>query len=104
MVAQAAATAAPVATKGSSKSQPTDTKPTVVITGASSGLGLAATKELARSGDWHVVMACRDFSKAVKAARCVSSRPHLLPAAISAYWGLRAPVAVRCNVPLPALQ
>ena len=72
MVAQAAATAAPVATKGSSKSQPTDTKPTVVITGASSGLGLAATKELARSGDWHVVMACRDFPKAVKAARFVS--------------------------------
>eukprot|EP00401_Gymnodinium_catenatum_P027677 CAMPEP_0117575528 /NCGR_PEP_ID=MMETSP0784-20121206/62251_1 /TAXON_ID=39447 /ORGANISM="" /LENGTH=453 /DNA_ID=CAMNT_0005374597 /DNA_START=92 /DNA_END=1453 /DNA_ORIENTATION=+ len=42
---------------------------TVIITGASSGLGLAAAKELAKSGDWLVVMACRDFSKAEKAAR-----------------------------------
>lgn len=106
MVAQAAATAAPVATKGSSKSQPTDTKPTVVITGASSGLGLAATKELARSGDWHVVMACRDFPKAVKAARCVSCCPHLLPAATSGWGSLYAAVChcqqckERCKVPV----
>lgn len=41
----------------------------MVITGASSGLGLAATKELARSGEWCVVMACRDFVKAEKAAK-----------------------------------
>lgn len=40
----------------------------VVITGASSGLGLAAAKALGQSGDWHVVMACRDFSKAASAA------------------------------------
>jgi protochlorophyllide reductase len=44
-------------------------KKTVVITGASSGLGLAAAKALAGSGDWHVVMACRDFSKADAAAK-----------------------------------
>jgi len=44
-------------------------KKTVIITGASSGLGLAAAKELAGSGDWHVIMACRDFQKAEKAAR-----------------------------------
>lgn len=40
----------------------------VIITGASSGLGLAAAKALAARGDWHVVMACRDFSKAARAA------------------------------------
>lgn len=41
----------------------------VVITGASSGLGLAAAKALAETGKWHVVMACRDFLKAEKAAQ-----------------------------------
>jgi NAD(P)-dependent dehydrogenase (short-subunit alcohol dehydrogenase family) len=43
-------------------------KPTAVITGASSGLGLNAAKALAATGQWHVVMACRDFSKAEAAA------------------------------------
>ena len=38
-------------------------KPTVIITGASSGLGLAATKALADTGEWHIIMACRDFLK-----------------------------------------
>ncbi|NJK41566.1 MAG: protochlorophyllide oxidoreductase, partial [Acaryochloridaceae cyanobacterium SU_2_1] len=36
-------------------------KSTVVITGASSGVGLYAAKALALSGKWHVVMACRNF-------------------------------------------
>jgi protochlorophyllide reductase len=44
-------------------------KPTVIITGASSGLGLFTAKALATSGDWHVVMAVRDYSKAVKQAK-----------------------------------
>jgi len=44
-------------------------KKTVIITGASSGLGLAAAKELSKSGKWYVIMACRDFGKAAKAAR-----------------------------------
>jgi NAD(P)-dependent dehydrogenase (short-subunit alcohol dehydrogenase family) len=30
----------------------------VIITGASSGLGLAAAKSLAESGQWHVIMVC----------------------------------------------
>lgn len=58
---------APTASKAAAQS--TVNKPTVIITGASSGLGLAAAKQLAQSGDWHVVMACRDFSKAESAAR-----------------------------------
>ncbi|RCJ21916.1 protochlorophyllide oxidoreductase [Nostoc minutum NIES-26] len=47
-----------------------DRKSTVVITGASSGVGLYAAKALAQKG-WHVVMACRDVVKAQKAARDV---------------------------------
>ncbi|CAN6236677.1 unnamed protein product [Urochloa humidicola] len=71
--AQAVATAAPVASPGASTSSK-DGKKTlrqgvVVITGASSGLGLAAAKALAETGKWHVVMACRDFLKAAKAAK-----------------------------------
>ncbi|CAL5070819.1 unnamed protein product [Urochloa decumbens] len=72
--AQAVATpTAPVATPGVTTSTK-DAKKTlrqgvVVITGASSGLGLAAAKALAETGKWHVVMACRDFLKAAKAAK-----------------------------------
>ena len=38
----------------------------VVITGASSGLGLATAEELAKSGKYFVVMAVRDVEKAKK--------------------------------------
>ncbi|XP_059661534.1 protochlorophyllide reductase, chloroplastic-like [Cornus florida] len=44
-------------------------KGSVVITGASSGLGLATAKALAETGKWHVIMACRDFLKAERAAK-----------------------------------
>ncbi len=44
---------------------------TVVITGASSGVGLQAARALAQRGNWHVVMACRDLEKAAKAAESV---------------------------------
>jgi len=40
-----------------------------VITGASSGLGLAAAKALAQDGKWLVIMACRDVVKAEKVAK-----------------------------------
>ena len=42
-------------------------KPVVIVTGASSGVGLYATQALVDRG-WHVVMACRDLDKARRAA------------------------------------
>lgn len=47
---------------------------TVIITGASSGVGLYAAKSLANRG-WHVVMACRDLPKAKQAAESVGMAP-----------------------------
>lgn len=43
-------------------------KSTVVITGASSGVGLYAAKALSQRG-WFVVMGCRDLAKAAQAAQ-----------------------------------
>lgn len=43
-------------------------KPTVIITGASSGVGLNAAKALTQKG-WYVVMACRNLDKAKAAAQ-----------------------------------
>jgi protochlorophyllide reductase len=46
-------------------------KSTVIITGASSGVGLQAARALAQTGQWHVIMACRDVPKTEKAARAL---------------------------------
>lgn len=45
-----------------------DRKPTVAITGTSSGVGLYAAKALVDRG-WHVVMGCRDITKMENAAQ-----------------------------------
>jgi protochlorophyllide reductase len=44
---------------------------TVIVTGASSGIGLQAARALSQTGRWQVVMACRDLEKAEAAARAV---------------------------------
>jgi protochlorophyllide reductase len=51
-----------------------DQKPTVIITGASSGVGLYGAKALADRG-WYVVMACRDLAKAENAAKSLGMAP-----------------------------
>jgi protochlorophyllide reductase len=50
------------------------TQQTVVITGASSGVGLYTAKALAQRG-WQVVMACRDLPKTEQAAQAVGMSP-----------------------------
>ncbi|XP_062201350.1 protochlorophyllide reductase B, chloroplastic [Phragmites australis] len=67
--AQAAAVSSPSVTPASPAGKKTLRKGTAVITGASSGLGLATAKALAETGKWHVIMACRDFLKASRAAK-----------------------------------
>lgn len=67
--AETVATATPAVNKSAGEGKKTLRKGTVVITGASSGLGLATAKALAETGKWHVVMACRDFLKAARAAK-----------------------------------
>jgi len=44
-------------------------KKLVVITGASSGLGLSTTISLAKTGKYHVIMACRNIEKAKRVAK-----------------------------------
>lgn len=59
----------PGVTRAAPEGKKTLRKGTVVITGASSGLGLATAKALAETGKWHIIMACRDFLKAERAAK-----------------------------------
>jgi protochlorophyllide reductase len=48
--------------------------PTVIVTGASSGVGLYATQSLVSRG-WHVVMACRDLDKTRSACETLGIAP-----------------------------
>lgn len=65
---QAVATT-PAVSRSSQDGKKTLRKGTVIVTGASSGLGLATAKSLAETGKWHIIMACRDFLKAERAAK-----------------------------------
>ncbi|WP_353138067.1 SDR family NAD(P)-dependent oxidoreductase [Limnohabitans sp.] len=46
----------------------------VIVTGASSGVGLYATEALIQQG-WHVVIACRDLQKAARVASELQLNP-----------------------------
>jgi protochlorophyllide reductase len=50
-------------------------KSTVIITGASSGVGLYAAKAFANRGNWHVVLACRDRAKTERVAQEIGLQP-----------------------------
>ncbi|KAJ8511933.1 hypothetical protein OPV22_002367 [Ensete ventricosum] len=63
------ATTTPGVKSSSPEGKKTLRKGNVIVTGASSGLGLATAKALAEMGRWNVIMACRDFLKAEKAAK-----------------------------------
>ncbi|THG07728.1 hypothetical protein TEA_026668 [Camellia sinensis var. sinensis] len=67
--AQTAATTTPAVNQAAPEGKKTLRKGSLVITGASSGLGLATAKALAETGKWHVIMGCRDFLKAKRAAK-----------------------------------
>jgi len=77
--------------------------PTVVITGASSGVGLHATKALTDRGR-HVVMACRNLEKARAAASSLhiaAELTTLLPVDLSAQESVRRFAAVFRDTGLP---
>ncbi|KAF9608366.1 hypothetical protein IFM89_009485 [Coptis chinensis] len=59
----------PTITRAPTQGRKTLRTGSVVITGASSGLGLATAKALAETGKWHVIMACRDYLKTERAAK-----------------------------------
>jgi protochlorophyllide reductase len=48
---------------------------TVIITGASSGVGLQAARALAQRDNWHVIMACRNLPKTKAAADRLGMNP-----------------------------
>lgn len=58
------ATTTPAITEAAPEAKKTLRKCVVVITGTSSGLGLATAKALSETGQCHVIMACRNFLKA----------------------------------------
>ncbi|XP_057525605.1 protochlorophyllide reductase-like [Amaranthus tricolor] len=62
-------TASPSIDQATPEGKKTLRKGNVIITGASSGLGLATAKALSMMGNWNVIMACRDFLKAERAAK-----------------------------------
>jgi len=77
--------------------------PTVIITGASSGVGLHATKALTDRG-WHVVMACRNVEKARAAAsglHIAAELTTLLPIDLGAQESVRRFAAIFGDTGLP---
>jgi protochlorophyllide reductase len=84
-------------------------KRTVIITGANSGVGLAATKILAATNEWNVVMACRNPTKALQARQTIvdgKENTEVLPLDLAdtdsikkfaSIWGERDLDVLACN-------
>ncbi|OMP07874.1 Short-chain dehydrogenase/reductase SDR [Corchorus olitorius] len=70
-IIRAQTAASPAVDQAAPEGKKTLRKGNVIITGASSGLGLATAKALAETGKWNVIMACRNFLKAEKAAKSI---------------------------------
>ncbi|XP_058217982.1 protochlorophyllide reductase isoform X1 [Rhododendron vialii] len=68
VIAQAATTT-PEINQATPEAKKTLRKGNVIITGASSGLGLATAKALAETEKWNIIMGCRNFLKAKRAAK-----------------------------------
>ena len=66
--------------------------PTVIVTGASSGVGLYATQSLVARG-WHVVMACRDLDKTRSACETLGT-----VTANSEEFGGKVPIPAPANL------
>jgi protochlorophyllide reductase len=69
-----------------------DQKLTVVITGASSGVGLYTALAFSKRPQWHVVMACRNLPKAKKAAEALGIPPNcytLMPIDLGSLYSVR---------------
>jgi NAD(P)-dependent dehydrogenase (short-subunit alcohol dehydrogenase family) len=81
---------------------------TVIITGANVGIGYATAKYLAARPDWHVVLACRDESKAITAManiqrHCSRARVSFAPLDLFSLSSVRALPAVLSAMPLPPI-
>lgn len=69
-----------------------DQKLTVIITGASSGVGLYTALAFSKRPQWHVVMACRNLPKAKKAAEALGIPPNcytLMPIDLGSLYSVR---------------
>ena len=81
---------------------------TVVITGANVGIGYATAKYLAARPDWHVVLACRDESKAMAALANLRrdyshARVSFAPLDLFSLSSVRALPATLSAMPLPPI-
>jgi NADPH:quinone reductase-like Zn-dependent oxidoreductase len=72
---------------------------TVVVTGASSGLGVSTTRELARAGA-HVVLAVRNVAKGEEVARTVEDRTEVRHLELTSLASIRGTTAVDSDVVL----
>jgi NAD(P)-dependent dehydrogenase (short-subunit alcohol dehydrogenase family) len=82
---------------------------TVVITGANSGIGFATAKFLAALPQWHVVLACRNVSKATTAIAAIrkihpDSHVSFAPLDLFSLTSVRRFPTILAEMPIPPLS